>query len=168
MLIMVWYSPCSCVYLCFCIPPCETIYFILRKKIVLYPVRVNATVIGDIHDTFVLQDYREIVDTPMDLGSVHEQLICNYYENPVEFCKDTRLIFSNSKSYNTNKRSRVSNYYVYWLRALKKSLSDINIAPSPPKNTCWNWQDQSVAFSFVCVKTDLLLDLVLEVKLKMK
>ncbi|MBN3291585.1 BRWD3 protein, partial [Polypterus senegalus] len=29
------------------------------------------------------------------------------YENPVEFCKDVRLIFSNSKAYTPNKKSRV-------------------------------------------------------------
>ena len=43
----------------------------------------------------------------MDLGTVREQLECSVYESPTEFCKDMRLIFNNSRSYNTNKRSRV-------------------------------------------------------------
>ena len=29
------------------------------------------------------------------------------YETPVDFAKDVRLIFENSKNYNTNKKSRI-------------------------------------------------------------
>lgn len=43
----------------------------------------------------------------MDLGTVSETLMGGNYENPVEFAKDVRLIFSNSKAYTPNKKSRV-------------------------------------------------------------
>lgn len=43
----------------------------------------------------------------MDLGTVSETLYEGNYENPVEFAKDIRLIFSNSKAYTPNKKSQV-------------------------------------------------------------
>ncbi|KAK4883678.1 hypothetical protein RN001_006997 [Aquatica leii] len=52
-------------------------------------------------------DYYQVVDTPMDLGTVKEDLLGGNYETPLDFCKDMRLIFQNSKNYNTNKRSRI-------------------------------------------------------------
>lgn len=54
-----------------------------------------------------VQDYRDIIDTPMDLGTVSETLVEGNYENPMEFSKDMRLIFSNSKAYTPNKKSQV-------------------------------------------------------------
>lgn len=54
-----------------------------------------------------MQDYREIIDTPMDLGTVKETLEAGNYDTPMELCKDIRLIFSNAKSYTPNKRSKV-------------------------------------------------------------
>uniref|UniRef100_A0A8C7WL18 Bromo domain-containing protein n=1 Tax=Oncorhynchus mykiss TaxID=8022 RepID=A0A8C7WL18_ONCMY len=53
------------------------------------------------------QDYRDIIDTPMDLGTVTEALVVGNYENPMEFAKDVRLIFSNSKAYTPNKKSQI-------------------------------------------------------------
>lgn len=44
----------------------------------------------------------------MDLGTVSETLAVGNYENPMEFAKDIRLIFSNSKAYTPNKKSQVS------------------------------------------------------------
>ncbi|KAJ7320577.1 hypothetical protein JRQ81_020088 [Phrynocephalus forsythii] len=52
-------------------------------------------------------DYREIIDTPMDLGTVKETLEAGNYDTPVELCKDIRLIFSNAKAYTPNKRSKI-------------------------------------------------------------
>jgi bromodomain and WD repeat domain-containing protein 1/3 len=52
--------------------------------------------------------YSQMIDTPMDLGTVREELYGNNYDDPTAFCKDMRLIFTNSKNYNTNKKSRVS------------------------------------------------------------
>lgn len=43
----------------------------------------------------------------MDFGTVKRALEEDHYENPVELCKDTRLIFANAKAYTPNKRSKV-------------------------------------------------------------
>ncbi|KAK1882757.1 Bromodomain and WD repeat-containing protein 3, partial [Dissostichus eleginoides] len=58
-------------------------------------------------DLFEYPDYRNIIDTPMDLASVSETLGAGNYESPVEFAKDVRLIFSNSKAYTPNKKSQI-------------------------------------------------------------
>jgi Transcription factor involved in chromatin remodeling, contains bromodomain len=66
-------------------------------------------------------DYYQVIDTPMDLRSVKEDLLGGNYESPMDFCKDMRLIFFNSKNYNTNKRSRVSSINVIqFSRSLQK------------------------------------------------
>ncbi|KAM9359280.1 bromodomain and WD repeat-containing protein 3 [Symphorus nematophorus] len=52
-------------------------------------------------------DYHDIIDTPMDFGSVRKTLGEDGYENPIELCKDTRLIFANAKAYTPNKRSKI-------------------------------------------------------------
>ena len=54
-----------------------------------------------------LQDYLHIVQQPMDLSTIRNNLESDVYDNPNEFCRDVRLIFTNSRSYNTNKRSKV-------------------------------------------------------------
>ncbi|XP_028274720.1 bromodomain and WD repeat-containing protein 3 [Parambassis ranga] len=52
-------------------------------------------------------DYHDIIDTPMDFGTVKRTLEEDHYENPTELCKDTRLIFANAKAYTPNKRSKI-------------------------------------------------------------
>ncbi|CAI9738520.1 PH-interacting protein-like isoform X2 [Octopus vulgaris] len=52
-------------------------------------------------------DYFEIVETPLDFATVQMRLHKGEYENPLDLSKDVRLIFQNSKAYNTNKRSRI-------------------------------------------------------------
>lgn len=52
-------------------------------------------------------DYHDIIHTPMDLSTVKRTLEEDHYENPIEFCKDTRLIFVNAKAYTPNKRSKI-------------------------------------------------------------
>ncbi|XP_068564112.1 bromodomain and WD repeat-containing protein 3 isoform X2 [Cebidichthys violaceus] len=52
-------------------------------------------------------DYHNIIDTPMDFDTVKRTLFEDRYENPVELCKDTRLIFANAKAYTPNKRSKI-------------------------------------------------------------
>ncbi|KAJ6662401.1 hypothetical protein lerEdw1_011814 [Lerista edwardsae] len=52
-------------------------------------------------------DYREIIDTPMDLGTVKETLEAGNYHTPMELCKDIRLIFGNAKAYTPSKRSKI-------------------------------------------------------------
>lgn len=63
-------------------------------------------------DTLEHPDYLQIVDTPMDLRTVKEDLLGGNYEGPLDFAKDVRLIFQNSRNYNTNKRSRVSKNFL--------------------------------------------------------
>lgn len=53
------------------------------------------------------QDYLEIVESPMDFGTVLSTLTGGKYQSPIELCKDVRLIFSNSKAYTPSKKSRV-------------------------------------------------------------
>uniref|UniRef100_A0A669DDT3 Bromodomain and WD repeat domain containing 1 n=1 Tax=Oreochromis niloticus TaxID=8128 RepID=A0A669DDT3_ORENI len=55
----------------------------------------------------LVQDYHDIIDTPMDFGTVKRTLEEDRYENPTELCKDTRLIFANAKAYTPNKRSKI-------------------------------------------------------------
>lgn len=44
----------------------------------------------------------------MDFSSVRRTLEEDGYENPMELCKDIRLIFANARAYTPNKRSKVS------------------------------------------------------------
>ncbi|XP_061602982.1 LOW QUALITY PROTEIN: PH-interacting protein-like [Cololabis saira] len=52
-------------------------------------------------------DYLQIVDSPMDFGTVRNILTEGKYKSPIELCKDVRLIFSNSKAYTPSKKSRI-------------------------------------------------------------
>uniref|UniRef100_A0A3Q3VLF8 PH-interacting protein n=1 Tax=Mola mola TaxID=94237 RepID=A0A3Q3VLF8_MOLML len=52
-------------------------------------------------------DYLQIVDSPMDFGTVLNTLTDGKYQSPIELCKDVRLIFSNSKAYTPSKKSRI-------------------------------------------------------------
>ncbi|CAM4677711.1 unnamed protein product [Leuciscus chuanchicus] len=52
-------------------------------------------------------DYLDIVDTPMDFGTVLNRLLAGEYDTPMDLCKDVRLIFSNSKVYTPSKKSRI-------------------------------------------------------------
>lgn len=45
----------------------------------------------------------------MDFRTIKEDLLGDNYQTPYDFSKDMRLVFQNSKNYNTNKRSRVNN-----------------------------------------------------------
>ncbi|KPJ20909.1 Bromodomain and WD repeat-containing protein 1 [Papilio machaon] len=56
-------------------------------------------------------DYQRVVRTPMDLGTVRARLISGSYTRAEHFARDVRLVFSNSRLYNTNKRSRVCTYH---------------------------------------------------------
>ncbi|XP_051909419.1 PH-interacting protein [Hippocampus zosterae] len=52
-------------------------------------------------------DYLQIVDSPMDFGTVLNMLTTDKYQTPIQLCKDVRLIFSNSKAYTPSKKSRI-------------------------------------------------------------
>ncbi|XP_073482941.1 PH-interacting protein isoform X2 [Aquarana catesbeiana] len=58
----------------------------------------------DVHE---YSDYRDIIDTPMDFGTVKEKLEAGIYKSPMDLYKDVRLIFSNSKAYTPSKRSKI-------------------------------------------------------------
>lgn len=60
----------------------------------------------------------------MDLRTVKEDLLGGNYETPMEFCKDMRLIFQNSRNYNTNKRSRV-NSNTYNIKSVLKNFNSV-------------------------------------------
>ncbi|KAL0967139.1 hypothetical protein UPYG_G00248290 [Umbra pygmaea] len=52
-------------------------------------------------------DYLDIVETPMDFGTVRSLLSRGQYNSPLDLCQDVRLIFSNSKAYTPSKKSRI-------------------------------------------------------------
>ncbi|XP_077367363.1 PH-interacting protein isoform X2 [Festucalex cinctus] len=52
-------------------------------------------------------DYLQIVDSPMDFGTVLTTLTAGKYQTPIQLSKDVRLIFSNSKAYTPSKKSRI-------------------------------------------------------------
>ncbi|KAM4696114.1 bromodomain and WD repeat-containing protein 3 [Rhinophrynus dorsalis] len=77
-------------------------------------------------------DYQDIIETPMDFSTVKETLEAGSYSDPLEFARDVRLIFSNSKAYTPNKKSRI---YSMTLRLsalcetyIKDILSDYKLA----------------------------------------
>uniref|UniRef100_UPI00358F1ABD PH-interacting protein-like n=1 Tax=Myxine glutinosa TaxID=7769 RepID=UPI00358F1ABD len=52
-------------------------------------------------------DYHNIISAPMDFGTAREKLENGIYMDPMDLCKDVRLIFSNAKAYTPNKKSRI-------------------------------------------------------------
>lgn len=63
-------------------------------------------------DTVEHPDYLQIIETPIDLSTIKEELASDNYGSPMDFAKDVRLIFQNSRNFNTNKRSRVSIFHI--------------------------------------------------------
>ncbi|XP_075053356.1 bromodomain and WD repeat-containing protein 1 isoform X1 [Mixophyes fleayi] len=58
-------------------------------------------------DLELYPDYKNIIKTPMDFGTIKERFAAGNYSSPLELCKDMRLVFSNAKLYTPNKRSRI-------------------------------------------------------------
>ncbi|KAH9415597.1 Bromodomain and WD repeat-containing protein 3, partial [Dermatophagoides pteronyssinus] len=80
-------------------------------------------------DPIIYPNYAHIIDTPMDLTTVKEQLLADIYDSPQDFAKDMRLIFTNSKQFNTSKKSRIysmtirlSNIFEEKMRSLMSEL----------------------------------------------
>lgn len=48
-----------------------------------------------------------MISTPMDLSFIRENLECDEYSAMNEVFRDIRLMITNSRKFNTNKRSRV-------------------------------------------------------------
>ena len=64
-------------------------------------------------------DYYDVIDHPMDFGTIRRHLEEGSYNNPFDFCKDVSLVFMNSKAYNTDKRS-----LIYLMTLRMRSLFD--------------------------------------------
>ncbi|XP_073673576.1 bromodomain and WD repeat-containing protein 3 [Garra rufa] len=77
-------------------------------------------------------DYCNIIHTPMDLGTVRQTLEEEHYENPIDLCKDTRLIFANAKAYTPNKRSKIYSMTLrlsaFFEESIRKIISDYKTA----------------------------------------
>ncbi|XP_025097468.1 PH-interacting protein-like isoform X2 [Pomacea canaliculata] len=58
-------------------------------------------------DPAAYPNYHNVVENPMDFKTVGQHLESGAYESPLAFAKDVRLIFANSRLFNTNKRSRI-------------------------------------------------------------
>lgn len=54
-----------------------------------------------------IPEYFDVIENPMDLSTVKENLLSDKYSNPNSLFRDLRLIFSNSRTFNTNKRSKI-------------------------------------------------------------
>ncbi len=59
-------------------------------------------------DLEMYPDYRTVVERPMDFGTIKTNITYNFYTEIDQFDADCKLVFQNSKTYNTAKRSQVS------------------------------------------------------------
>uniref|UniRef100_A0A8C1RW83 Bromodomain and WD repeat domain containing 1 n=1 Tax=Cyprinus carpio TaxID=7962 RepID=A0A8C1RW83_CYPCA len=100
-----------------------------------YPVSIQKTINGIMLGKWLSvliwrcwadsNDYCNIIDTPMDLGTVRQTLEEDRYENPIDLCKDTRQIFTNAKSYTPNKRSKIYSMTLRLSAFFEESISKI-------------------------------------------
>lgn len=88
------------------------------------------------------QDYLQIVESPMDFGTVLNTLTEGKYQSPIELCKDVRLIFSNSKAYTPSKKSRVRHKHTHTHAFIK--LIKLNIHGSTLIFSCCDEISQSL------------------------
>jgi hypothetical protein len=51
-------------------------------------------------DELGLQDYRDVIERPMDVGTVKQKLVSGQYKTAAEFAADVRLVFTNCYEYN--------------------------------------------------------------------
>ena len=58
-------------------------------------------------DPSLYPEYYQTIDNPMDFGTIKDKMDSGSYSSPHEFMKDCRLVFQNSRTFNTNKRSRI-------------------------------------------------------------
>ncbi|KAM5221702.1 bromodomain and WD repeat-containing protein 3 [Ctenodactylus gundi] len=65
------------------------------------------SVVGERQQDPSVSEDQDVIDTPMDFSTVKETLEAGNYGSPLEFYKDVRQIFSNSKAYTSNKKSRL-------------------------------------------------------------
>uniref|UniRef100_A0A8C2EB56 Bromodomain and WD repeat domain containing 1 n=1 Tax=Cyprinus carpio TaxID=7962 RepID=A0A8C2EB56_CYPCA len=101
-----------------------------------YPVKVESSIVSRSRklnvSSLCLQDYCNIINAPMDLGTVRQTLEEDRYENPIDLCKDTRLIFANAKAYTPNKRSKIYSMTLrlsaFFEESIRKIISDYKTA----------------------------------------
>ncbi|OTF70515.1 hypothetical protein BLA29_004885 [Euroglyphus maynei] len=92
-------------------------------------------------DPILYPNYAHIIDTPMDLTTVKEQLLADIYDSPQDFAKDMRLIFANSKQFNTSKKSRIysmtirlSNIFEEKMRSVIRELKSSRMRTNRPSS----------------------------------
>ena len=98
------------------------------------------------------QDYLQIVESPMDFGTVLNTLTEGKYQSPIELCKDVRLIFSNSKAYTPSKKSRVRHKHTHAftcvvVRTLNPRFINPNVHRSTLVFSCCDENSQPVFLS---------------------
>ncbi|VVC30293.1 Six-bladed beta-propeller, TolB-like,WD40-repeat-containing domain,Bromodomain,WD40 repeat, conserved [Cinara cedri] len=97
-------------------------------------------------------DYGRVVNTPMDLTSIREDLRGDNYNTPEEFCEDVRRVFNNAKIYSevhpdkklelmTRKminlsEENISQILHSWTRSLRRPTSIVSHLSSRPQRRC--------------------------------
>lgn len=77
-----------------------------------------------------LHDYHQIIQKPMDLGTIKKKLHLKHYPSPVEFSDDIRLTFSNAMTYNPVGHDvyvmaeLLKNIFEDWWKNMTKKLDD--------------------------------------------
>ncbi|KRX38932.1 Bromodomain-containing protein 2 [Trichinella murrelli] len=86
-----------------------------------------------------LHDYYDVIEVPMDLGTVRRKLECREYGSPSEFAADVRLIFSNCYRYNppdhevVKMAKTISEIFEQRFAQLPDDLSPSTSSPAPPE-----------------------------------
>ncbi|KAL5699383.1 Transcription factor GTE1 [Ranunculus cassubicifolius] len=80
-----------------------------------------------------LDDYFEVIDTPMDFKTIKNRMDENYYKNIREICSDVRLVFKNAMTYNDEKddvhimaKTLLAKFEDKWLLLLPKVIEEEN------------------------------------------
>ncbi|EHB03804.1 Bromodomain and WD repeat-containing protein 3 [Heterocephalus glaber] len=77
------------------------------------------------HDPSHSEAHQSVIETRMDFSTVKEILEAGNYVSPLEFCKDVRQIFSNSKAYTSNKKSRLYSMTLRLSALFENHIKDI-------------------------------------------
>ncbi|XP_062594128.1 PH-interacting protein-like [Saccostrea cucullata] len=72
-----------------------------------------------------LPGYFDIIEHPMDLSTMKKRLLRDQYSNPNSLFKDFRLIISNSRTFNTNKDSRIYAMTLRLSALIEEKMKDI-------------------------------------------
>ncbi|PIK50835.1 putative bromodomain and WD repeat-containing protein 3-like [Apostichopus japonicus] len=95
-------------------------------------------------DESELPHYRKVIGQPMDLSTVREQLDAGFYQDPLEFTKDVRLMINNSKAFNTNKKSQIysktATLSAFFEDSIRETLQNYKSAAIHKASTTGKWQ----------------------------